>query len=131
MRLAPMMRSLDLILLVGLVAIVVWTFKVNHESREALERVRELERQIAAEKTEIDLLKSDWSLLTNPARLQELVERYSKELELQDVEASQITTPNQLPGMKQPNLGGKTENHVGIDRENKTGSVTPQTGGEQ
>ncbi len=48
----------------------------SNDSRAAHDRVSELERQIEAQEVEIDLFKSDWSLLTSPARLEKLVERY-------------------------------------------------------
>ncbi|MEM9277592.1 MAG: hypothetical protein AAGA76_03375 [Pseudomonadota bacterium] len=128
MRLAPMMRSIDLILLIALVAVVSWTFKVKHDSQLELERVAELEKQIAAEKVEIDLLKSDWSLLTSPARLQELVERYSQELQLEQMSATQIAKENELPGFRLPNLPDEGESFADTDASIKTGSV--KRGGE-
>ena len=59
-----------------------------------------MERRIAAEKIEIDLLKSDWSLLTNPARLQALVDRHQKELAIEPMAPEQIATPEELPGYR-------------------------------
>ena len=123
MRFAPMLRSIDLILLIALIAVVSWTFKVKYESQEALERVAELEKQIAAEKVEIDLLKSDWSLLTSPARLQQLVERYQKELELQEMRASQIAGDRELPAFKAPQAVENPESFAGADTELTTGSI--------
>ncbi|MEM7069270.1 MAG: hypothetical protein AAF478_10335 [Pseudomonadota bacterium] len=123
MRFAPMLRSIDLILLVALIAVVSWTFKVKYESQEALERVAELEKQIAAEKVEIDLLKSDWSLLTSPARLQQLVERYQKELDLHEMRASQIAGDRELPAFKAPQATENPESFAGTDTELTTGSI--------
>ncbi|MEM9331814.1 MAG: hypothetical protein AAGA53_10850 [Pseudomonadota bacterium] len=123
MRLAPMMRSIDLVLLITLVAVVAWTFKVKHDSQLALDRVAELEKQIAAEKIEIDLLKSDWSLLTSPARLQELAERYSQELELEPMSATQIAEDQDMPEFKHEEIKQDDESHAGTDTSIKTGSV--------
>lgn len=130
MRLAPIKRALDLVLLVGLIVVVAWTFQVKQESQEALERVAELEKQIAAEKTEIDLLKSDWSLLTNPARLQELFERYSQELDLAPIDAMQLADGdalNQLP-KRSPAITDLLEGFAEIDSQSTTASV-PDSGG--
>ncbi|MGI9352474.1 MAG: cell division protein FtsL [Rhizobiaceae bacterium] len=124
MRLAPMMRAVDILLLITLIAVVSWTFKVKHDSQFALERVADLERQIAAERVEIDLLKSDWSLLTSPARLQQLVERYQKELELESMEASQIANERELPAFKTQEIEPSHESHAGTDTSIKTGSIT-------
>ena len=95
-----MSRSINIIMLALLIGVVSWTFKVKQDSQEALARVAELERQIAAEKTEIDLLKSDWSLLTSPERLQELVDRYGDELNLKPMEPGQIAREDDLPGYR-------------------------------
>ena len=124
MRLAPMMRAVDVLLLITLIAVVSWTFKVKHDSQLALERVAELEKQIAAERVEIDLLKSDWSLLTSPARLQQLVEKYQEELELDPMEASQIANENELPGFKTQEIEPSGESHAETDTSIKTGSIS-------
>ncbi|MEO0327548.1 MAG: hypothetical protein AAF217_03010 [Pseudomonadota bacterium] len=126
MRFAPMLRSIDVLLLLGLIVVVAWTFKVKYDSQNALDRVAELERQIAAEKVEIDLLKSDWSLLTNPARLQELAERYADELNLQDLEASQLANEQELPNFRlekiqPPSETREAENQA--DKSIETGSI--------
>lgn len=123
MRLAPMMRSIDLILLVALVAMIVWTFKVKQDAQIAIEKVAELEKQIAAEKVEIDLLKSDWSLLTNPARLQALVERYNKQLELKPMEATQQGTENDMPGFKVTEPEEVKDGFAETDNTIATGSI--------
>ena len=138
MRIAPMMRTIDIILLAVLIGVVSWTFQVKHESQEALERVSELEKQIAAERIEIDLLKSDWSLLTSPARLQKLVERYAEQLGLEPMAASQMSNESELPAIRQPNLpdsdGGNDEDFAGVDNLSNTGSIKvaiPQPRGSQ
>jgi len=100
MRFAPVLRSFDMFMVLLLLAVVAWTFKVKYDSQKALDQVTELERQIEAEKTEIDLLKSDWSLLTSPSRLQKLVDRYRNELELEPIEPAQLTTEDQLPSVR-------------------------------
>ncbi len=129
-----MFRSIDVIMIAVLVAIVSWTFKVKHDSRIALDRVLELEQKIAAEKTEIGLLKSDWSLLTNPARLQALVDRYEEELQLKQMEPHQIGREDELPRRK---TGPSFENSplfedvVEVDKLTKTGSIDSGEEGQQ
>ena len=118
-----MLRSIDLILLIALIATVSWTFKVKHDSQQALERVAELEKQIAAEKVEIDLLKSDWSLLTSPARLQQLVERFNQELELEEMRASQMANERELPGFKNLDSNKNSDRFAGADTTSTTGSI--------
>ena len=126
MTVSPIVRSIEVFLLIAFLAIVAWTFKVKNESQTALDRVTELQRQIEAEKTEIDLLKSDWSLLTSPSRLQELVSRYEQQLKLQQTDASQIADESTLPAFRQKTITGEPEfrNADHIDIENVvTGSI--------
>ncbi len=54
-------------------------------------------QQIRYEEDTTDLLKADWSLLTQPSRLQKLSEIYQAELALQPVEAHQIVGLDELP----------------------------------
>lgn len=102
MKLSPVLRSLDVFMLAILIGVVIWTFKVKHDSEVALDHVADLERKIEAEEIEIDLLRSDWSLLTSPARLEKLVERYGEQLELQSMEPSQLADKNALPPFRPP-----------------------------
>ncbi len=119
-----MFRSIDVVMVAVLIAIVSWTFKVKHDSQIALERVAELERLIAGTKTEIDLLKSDWSLLTSPARLQELVERYGDELNLEPMQPGQIAAEDELPGYRAERVRSPMfEQSVEADRTITTGSI--------
>jgi len=72
----------------------------KHESRELIVEMSKLKREIAAEKTEIDLLNSDWSLLTSPDRLEILAKRHGEALGLVPVEPVQLADPATLPPMK-------------------------------
>lgn len=133
MRFSPVFRTIDILMVSLLIATVMWTFKVKFDSQEALDRVAKLEQQIEAEKNRVDLLKSDWSLLTSPARLEKLVKHYGVELELGPIEPAQLANDNTLPPVKEPEslLGQeKTDGYAGIDEVNKTGSVLDTASGE-
>lgn len=45
----------------------------------------------------ITLLKADWSLLTQPSRLQKLAETYQADLKLQPVDARQFARVEEIP----------------------------------
>lgn len=92
-----MVRSIDIVMIVAVIASAAWTFKVKSDSEAALQRVSVLERQIELEREAIDLLKADWSLLTGPDRLQTLVERYREELKLEPATAAHIGKANEIP----------------------------------
>lgn len=127
MRFAPWLRTFDILMVALLVGVVFWTFKVKNDSQVALDKVSDLQRQIEAERIEIDLLKSDWGLLTSPKRLEQLVERYGLELGLEPMSASQMADEKNLPPMREKFDPEKDDpEFAGTDQNLKTGSVEPK-----
>ncbi|MBA3447160.1 MAG: hypothetical protein H0T56_06075 [Pseudaminobacter sp.] len=92
-----MFRTSDIVLIAVMVSAAAFTYKTKHEAEDTLSQVRKIEQQIRFEEDSIDLLKADWSLLTQPSRLQSLSEIYQSELQLQTVEAHQIVGLDDLP----------------------------------
>ena len=92
-----MFRTSDIVLIAVMVVAAAFTYRTKHEAENELAEVRTLQRQIQYEEDTIDLLKADWSILTQPARLQRLTELYQPELLLQPVEARQIVGLDELP----------------------------------
>lgn len=80
-----------------MVSAAAFTYKTKHEAEARRDEVRKIEAQIKLEQDTTTLLKADWSLLTQPSRLQKLTEIYRDELILQPVEAHQIVGLDQLP----------------------------------
>jgi len=126
-----MLRAIDIVLVCALIGSAMWTYKVKHDARASFARVEQLEKQIAAERAEINLLKADWSLFNSPERLQKLVDKYSDELNLTPLDPGQIATVDDLPPLrsfraipKSPMMDDFSE----ADRSLNTGSV-PLTGG--
>lgn len=92
-----MLRSFDLILVGVMTAAAVVTYSIKHNADEKLAEVRRLEAEIKLEKDTIDLLKADWALLTQPSRLQRLINVYQSELGLQPTETTWLAMPKELP----------------------------------
>jgi hypothetical protein len=90
-------RTSDIIMLAVIVASAAFTYKTKHEAENRLSEIRKIEAQIRFEEDTIDVLKADWSLLTQPARLERLVKTYEGELGLKTVEATQIVRLSELP----------------------------------
>jgi len=90
-------RTSDIVLIAVMVSAAAFTYRTKHEAEERLGVVRKIEADISFEEDTIDLLKADWSLLTQPSRLQRLSEIYSADLGLQPVEARQIVGLDELP----------------------------------
>jgi len=95
-------RTRDFIF-VGLVLLVATaTYVLKYGSEIDHNNVARLEREIQAKKGAIDILKANWSLLTNPARIQELSERHEKELQLNTLKPNQMISIEDIP--KRPNV---------------------------
>ena len=92
-----MFRTSDIVLIAVMVSAAAFTYKAKREAEEQLASVQKIEAQIRYEEDTIDLLKADWSLLTQPSRLQKLADLYKSQLELQPVSARQIVGIGDLP----------------------------------
>ncbi|RUX72596.1 hypothetical protein EN925_38280 [Mesorhizobium sp. M7A.F.Ca.US.006.04.2.1] len=92
-----MFRTSDIVLIAVMVAVAALTYKAKREAEEQLAAVQKIHAQIRYEEDTIDLLKADWSLLTQPSRLQKLAELYKSQLELEPVSARQIGGVGDLP----------------------------------
>lgn len=85
-----MIRWLDATLVMLMVASASITFWIKYDSRRIGEEVRLLERREAAELSAIELHRADWSLLSQPVRVQALVETHSEALGLRVTEGDQF-----------------------------------------
>jgi hypothetical protein len=110
-------RTSDIVLIAVMVAAAAFTYKTKHEAEDRLAQVRKIEAEIKYEQDTTDLLKADWSMLTQPSRLQKLAEIYQAELKLAPVEASQIGSLEDLPqkpveiqDLSTQRLGGMADN---------------------
>ncbi|PZO78989.1 MAG: hypothetical protein DI629_10695 [Mesorhizobium amorphae] len=92
-----MFRTTDMILIAVMVGTAGFTYKTKHDAEAMLHHLRRLEAQIRYEEDTIDLLKADWSLLTQPSRLQKLTETFAADLSLAPVEPRQIVGLDAVP----------------------------------
>ncbi|ESW87776.1 hypothetical protein X773_04355 [Mesorhizobium sp. LSJC285A00] len=112
-----MFRTSDIVLIAVMVSAAALTYKAKREAEEQLASVQKIEAQIRYEEDTIDLLKADWSLLTQPSRLQKLAEIYKAQLALEPVNARQIVGLDDLPAkplniedLSSQRLGGMADN---------------------
>ena len=92
-----MFRTTDIVLIAVMVTAAAFTYQTKHDAEDELRALRRLESQIRFEEETADLLRADWSLLTQPVRLQTLAEAYKAELNLQPIDARQIADPSDIP----------------------------------
>ena len=92
-----MFRTTDIVLICVMIAAAAFTYKTKHDAEGLLSEVRRIERQIQFEKDTMIVLRADWSVLTQPARLQKLAEIYKEQLGLELLEPTQIGSIAELP----------------------------------
>ncbi len=92
-----MFRTSDMILITVMVGAAAATYHIKHRAEATLAEMRTLDRQIQFERDTIDLLKADWSLLTQPRRLQHLAQTYQVQLGLQTLDPNQIADVSDIP----------------------------------
>lgn len=92
-----MFRTSDIVLIAVMVSAAAMTYKIKDDAESRRAEVRKIEAQIKLEQDTITLLKADWSLLTQPARLQRLATIYQEQLNLKPVDAKQFAGFDQLP----------------------------------
>jgi hypothetical protein len=90
-------RVFNLILLAAMIVGAAVTYDMKHKAELAAERVATLQSAIAMEKNEIVVLKAEWSMLMQPARLQGTIEKYADHFQLQPFSPDQIATIDEIP----------------------------------
>jgi hypothetical protein len=110
------------------------TYKTKREAEEQLAAVQKIQAQIHYEEETIDLLKADWSLLTQPSRLQKLADVYKSQLGLEPVNAHQIGGLDDIPvkpvtieDLSSQRLGGMADNSAKEPSDAKDSVVTGST----
>lgn len=92
-----MSRYTNVILAIGVLAAAAAVYDMKHDAERSAEHVAALQRQIQEERSQLQLLRAEWSLLNDPSRLQRLVERYNEHLQLQPLSVEQITRIEDVP----------------------------------
>jgi hypothetical protein len=92
-----MIRILNLVFLALMIVGAAVTYDMKHKAEKAAERVARLEAQIAREKEAMQLLRAELSTLTQPGRLQAVVDRYVDHFRLEPFAPSQYATLDEIP----------------------------------
>ncbi len=92
-----MLKPLDIFFVCMVLAAATATYVVKYGSQIKHSSVAKLEHKIEVEKEAIDILNANWSLLTSPARLQNLSELHDEELQLKNLDPKQIIRIEDIP----------------------------------
>jgi len=113
-----------------MVAAAAFTYKTKHDAEDRKQILAKIEQQIRFEEDSLDLLKADWSLMTQPARLQRLTNAFQAQLGLQPLEARQIVGIEDLPAkaltiedLSGQHLGGMADSGAGAQDNITTGGI--------
>jgi hypothetical protein len=90
-------RTTDIVLIAVMISAAAFTYKTKHDAEIRYSEIRRLETQIRVQEDAVNVLRADWSLLTQPSRLQRLAERYEEDLGLQTIEPQQFGRLDQIP----------------------------------
>jgi hypothetical protein len=92
-----MIRWLQVVSVVAAAGAAIFVFQIKYRAETVAERAATLQRQVNQENETLSLLQAEWSLLIQPTRVQELVERHADALKLQPLDPAQITQIENLP----------------------------------
>ena len=92
-----MARIFNAVLLAVMIIGAIVTYNMKHQAEEASDGVARLHQEIAGEKDAINVLKAEWSMLSQPGRLQSVVLRYADHFRLEPFSAAQVATLAEIP----------------------------------
>lgn len=94
-----MFRTTDLLMIAVMVLAAAFTYTTKHDAERLYAQLRGIRAEIRHEMDTINILKADWSLLTQPMRLQRLAEAYKDQLGLEPIQSHQIVGLDELPAV--------------------------------
>jgi hypothetical protein len=79
-----------------------WAYRVNYATQEAMDRVADLQNDIADEREAIEVLDAEWAYLNRPDRLRELVNANASTLALVELTPDQFGDVSMVPFPPEP-----------------------------
>lgn len=92
-----MMRALQVISVLAAAGAAVFVFQIKYRAEAVADQAADLQRSLDQENETLSLLQAEWSLLIQPARVQDLVQRHAELLKLTPLDPGQITKLENLP----------------------------------
>ena len=92
-----MFRRTDMLLIAAMIGVVSYTYSVKTGTKDIATELASVRQQIAVERNAIDLLNADWSVLTAPAKVQGLVDRFSSDLDLVELDLHRVIEISDIP----------------------------------
>ena len=90
-------RIFNFILLATMIVGAIVTYDMKHKAEVAADNVARLQRDVAMEKDSLALLRAEWSMFTQPGRLQGVVEKYADYFQLAPFSPDQVAAIDEIP----------------------------------
>ena len=109
-------RVVNLMLLAAMIVGAIVTYDMKHDAEVAAAEVAWLQTEVAKEKDKIAVLRAELSLLTQPGRLQAVVDAYDDYFQLAPFQPDQIATIDEIPlrPIEANDSGGRTSATAGV-----------------
>ena len=75
----------------------IFLYNVKYEVEAYRLKMAQLRKELVQERDQINVLRTEWSHLSRPDRLQELAQRYKDTLGLEPVRVEQVVSTDELP----------------------------------
>ncbi len=109
------LRILNLVVIVALVAAAAYVYRIKFDSTLQAERLAKIRSEVRRERDTIAALRAEWGELDNPARIEALAKRY---LQLKPVVPTQFNSLDQLPDRPPQFIKPDSADPIGIMIEN-------------
>ncbi len=90
-------RIFNFVLLAVMIVGAIITYNMKHRAEAAADRVAQLEAEIAKQKDTLAVLRAEWAVLTQPGRLQSVVQKYADHFQLAPFLPVQMATISEIP----------------------------------
>jgi len=110
-----MLRILNLVVIVALVAAAAYVYRIKFDSTVQAERLAKIRSEVRRERDTIAALRAEWGELDNPARIEALAKRY---LQLKPVTPTQFNSLDQLPDRPPQFIQSDSKDPIGVMIEN-------------
>src|SRR5437868_2089088 len=92
-----MSKTINCVLIAAMIGGAVFTYDTKMKAEAAARKVIDLRDRIAKTQTGVSMAKAEWSVLTQPARLERLAGLYKSQLGLTYTDVNQIGTIDDVP----------------------------------
>ena len=84
-------------LIIGVMGLALWTYSENYVTKQSLDEIVQLNKNIAKARSRLRVLNAEWAYLNRPERLSKLVNANFDELKLLELTSKHFAGLEQIP----------------------------------